>query len=71
MSNPGPAQGGSTNPQTVTGGEAGTIVGHTATETVGFYGDTGAAQQTVAITGNATVDSAATITALKALGLFA
>ena len=71
MSNPGPAVSSSTNAQTVTGGSAGTVVGYTTTEAVGFYGKTGAAQQTVAITGNAVVDSAATITALKALGLFA
>lgn len=54
----------STNPQTVTGGEAGTIVGKTATETVGFYGTTGVAQQT-----GVAVSAAGIHAALVALGL--
>jgi hypothetical protein len=37
----------SSNPQTVTGGEMGAIVGLAADTTVGFYGDVGNVQQTV------------------------
>lgn len=54
----------STNPQTVTGGEAGTIVGKTTTETVGFYGTTGVEQQT-----GVAVSAAGIHAALVALGL--
>lgn len=64
MSNPGPAQGGSSNPQTVTGGSAGAVVGSSATETVGFYGSTGVALQTGVATSAAAIHAA-----LVALGL--
>lgn len=39
---------GSNNPQSVTGGEMGAVVGYSASTTVGFYGATGNVQQTVA-----------------------
>ena len=42
----------SSNPQTVTGGEMGAIVGLAADTTVGFYGDVGNVQQTVAAVGS-------------------
>jgi hypothetical protein len=38
----------SSNPQTVTGGEMGAVVGYSALTTVGFYGEVGNVQQTVA-----------------------
>lgn len=38
----------SSNPQTVTGGEMGAIVGLAPTTTVGFYGDVGVVQATIA-----------------------
>lgn len=63
-SNPGPALGGSTNPQTVSGGDAGTVVGKSATETVGFYGATG-----VALQAGVPVTAAGIHAALVALGL--
>jgi uncharacterized membrane protein YeaQ/YmgE (transglycosylase-associated protein family) len=50
MANPGPAVEGTTNPAVLTGGVNGAIVGDSLTETVGFYGTTGVAQQTVANT---------------------
>lgn len=54
----------STNPDVVTGGTAGSIVGKSVTEVVGFYGSTGVAKQTgVAVT------AAAVHAALVALGL--
>jgi hypothetical protein len=37
----------SSNPQTVTGGEMGAVVGYSALTTVGFYGEVGNVQQTV------------------------
>jgi hypothetical protein len=54
----------STNSNTVTGGSAGTKVGYTTTETVGFYGTTGVAQQT-----GVAVSAAAIHAALVALGI--
>lgn len=54
----------STNPDVVTGGSFGVKLGNATTETVGFYGATGVAQQTgVAVT------AAAIHAALVALGL--
>lgn len=47
-------------PQTVSGGEMGAIVGYSTADTVGFYGKTGAVQQTVA----AAASDAATTQAL-------
>jgi hypothetical protein len=38
----------SSNPQTVTGGEMGAIVGYAPETTIGFYGEVGNVQQTVA-----------------------
>jgi hypothetical protein len=37
----------SSNPQTVTGGEMGAIVGYSPLTTVGFYGEVGNVQQTI------------------------
>ena len=54
----------STNPDVVTGGTAGAIVGKSATEVVGFYGSTGVAQQT-----GVAVSAAGIHAALVALGL--
>lgn len=53
----------STNPDVVTGGTAGSIVGKTG-EVVGFYGSTGVAKQT-----GVAVSAAAVHAALVALGL--
>lgn len=47
-------------PQVVTGGEMGAVVGYATDTTVGFYGTTGAVQQTVA----AAASDAATTQAL-------
>lgn len=55
----------SINANTVTGGTAGTKVGYTATETVGFFGSTGTAQPTSA----SITDYASLKVALQALGL--
>jgi hypothetical protein len=38
----------SNNPQYVSGGEMGAVVGYSATTTLGFYGDTGIEQATIA-----------------------
>jgi len=38
----------SNNPQYVSGGEMGAVVGYSPTTTLGFYGATGTTQQTVA-----------------------
>ena len=38
----------SNNPQTVSGGEMGAVVGYSTTTNVGFYGATGIAQATIA-----------------------
>ena len=50
----------SNNPQYVSGGEMGAVVGYSPTTTLGFYGDTGTTQQTVA----AVASDAATTLAL-------
>ena len=56
---------GTTNPAVLTGGDAGSIVGETTSETVGFYGNTGVAQQSSS--GVTTV--AGVVQLLKNLGL--
>ena len=56
----------STNAQAVTGGSAGSIIGASTTETVGFYGATGVAKQT-----GVAVSAAGVHAALVALGLIA
>jgi hypothetical protein len=65
----------SNNPQVVSGGEMGAVVGYSATTTVGFYGETGVAQQTVAAeatTAGETLTLANSLrAALIALGLVA
>ena len=50
----------SNNPQYVSGGEMGAVVGYSATTNLGFYGETGTTQQTVA----AVASDAATTQAL-------
>jgi len=57
----------STNADVLTGGNFGCIVGGTTSETVGFYGNVGVAQQT-GTTAYTTV--AQVVAALQALGLF-
>lgn len=54
----------SKNPDVMTGGTAGSIVGKSATETVGFYGSTGVVLQT-----GVAVSAAGIHAALVALGL--
>lgn len=54
----------SNNPDVVTGGAFGVKVGNSTTETLGFYGQTGVAQQT-----GVAVSAAAIHAALVALGL--
>lgn len=54
----------STNPDVVTGGAFGTKIANSPSETVGFYGTTGVAQQT-----GVAVSAAAIHAALVALGL--
>ena len=53
------------NPQDVTGGDFGVIVGNKPNSTVGFYGNEGITQPA------APADLAAVIAALTAMGLFA
>jgi len=59
----------STNPDVVTGGTAGTIVANATTETVGFYGATGSAKQTVSGSKGSNAALTSLIAALVALGL--
>ena len=61
MSNPGPALSGTTNPQTVTGGEAGAVVGTVAGPTT-FAGSNIVAASSIA-------DHAALVAYLVTLGL--
>ena len=63
--NPGPANGGSNNPQVVTGGVAGTVVGREPSEAVGFYGAAGSVQ----LSGGAITTVADLVAALQTLGL--
>jgi hypothetical protein len=42
----------SSNPQTVTGGEMGAVIGYAPDTKVGFYGEVGNVQQTVAAAGS-------------------
>jgi hypothetical protein len=63
----------SNNPQYVSGGEMGAVVGYSPTTNLGFYGETGTTQQTVAAVAS---DAATTLAlanslraALVALGL--
>ena len=65
MANPGPNIVTDSLPQVVTGGSSGSIIGNSATETVGFYGHAGVAQQS----GGAITTVAGLVTALQALGL--
>lgn len=54
---------GQSNPFVATGGQFGTIIGNTTSETVGFYGAVGVAQHTA--TGNVTGFAAGSGTASK------
>jgi hypothetical protein len=52
MSNPGPAIEGTVNPASTGANVSGVKVGESVSQTVGFYGATGSAQQSVAVAGS-------------------
>lgn len=66
MSNPGPAVEGTSNPSGPGGNQMGIVVGTSATETIGFFGSTGAVQGTAAANGDTL---AHLVTYLTSLGL--
>lgn len=54
-------------PQVVTGGEMGAVVGYSGSTTVGFYGQTGNVQQTVAAVASDAATTLALANSLRAI----